>query len=68
MRMKQVQIYANFAVGDNLDPELLEEVMEAAIKDVLFDMTNEEQQANFGDSVESVQVSLLFPDLKNSDF
>ena len=66
--MKQVEIYANFAVGDTLDPELLEEAMEAAIKDVLFDMTNEEQRANFGDPVESVQVSLLPPALKNSDF
>jgi len=66
--MKQVEIYANFGVGDNLDPELLEEAMDAAIKDVLFDMTNEEQRANFGDPVETVQVSLLPPPLKNSDF
>jgi len=67
--MKQVEIYANFAVGDDLDSELLEEAVEAAIKDVLFfDMTREEQQANFDDIVESVQVSLLPPDLKNSDF
>ena len=67
--MKQVEIYANFAVGDDLDSELLEEAVEAAIKDVLFfDMTREEQQANFDDIVESVQVSLLPPDLKTSDF
>lgn len=66
--MKQVEIYTNFSVGDNLDPELLEEVMEAAIKDVLFGMTNEEQQANFNDIVESVQISLLPCDIKNTDF
>ena len=65
--MKQVEIYANFEVGDNLDPELLEEAMDAAMMDVLFSMTNEEQQANFGDLVKSVQVSLL-PDIKNFDF
>lgn len=57
--MKQVQILANFAVGDKLDPELLEEAMEAAIKDALLDMTDEEQRINWGDPVESVEVNVI---------
>jgi len=57
--MKQVRILANFAVGDNLDEELLLEAMEAAMKDVLFDMTDESTKANWGDLVESVVVSVL---------
>ena len=68
MRMKQVEIYANFEVGDNLDPELLEEAMEAAMMDVLLGVPSEQQKIDWGDLVETVQVSLLPPALKNSDF
>jgi len=57
--MKQLQIYANFAVGDNLDEELFLETMEAAVKDILFDVDDEWMKINWGDLVESVEVSLL---------
>ena len=57
--MKRLQIYANFAVGDNLDEELLLEAVEAAVKDILFDVDDEWMKSNWGDPVESVEVNLL---------
>ena len=66
--MKQVQIYANFAVDDGLDEELLLEAMEAGMRDVLFDMDKEIQVANFDGSVYSIHISLLPNFNKNSDF
>lgn len=57
--MKQVQIYANFAVDDNLDEELLLEAMESGMRDVLYGMDKEIQIANFDGAVHITQVSLL---------
>ena len=57
--MKQVQILANFVVGDNLDEELLLEVVEAAIKDALFYDDSEYMRVNYGDLVHSVEVNVL---------
>jgi len=56
--MKQVQILANFTVGDDLDEELLLESMEAAIKDVLFDVDVHWMNINWNDLVQSVEVNL----------
>lgn len=57
--MKQVQILANFAVGDKLDEELLLETMEAAMRDILFDMDVEAMKASWYDLVHSVEVSVI---------
>jgi hypothetical protein len=57
--MKQVKIFADFHVGNNLDSELLLEAMEAAIRDVLYDKNAEWEIANFGDVIESIDVSRI---------
>lgn len=57
--MKQVRILANFAVGNELDEELLLESIEAAIRDVLFDVDDQWMRINWDDIVQSVEVSII---------
>lgn len=56
--MKRVRVIADFHVGDNLDPELLLEIMEAAISDVLYEKDEEWMKANFDDVVKIEQIFL----------
>jgi len=56
--MKRVRIISDFHVGDDLDPELLLEMMDAAISDVLYEKDEEWMVANFGDVVKIDQIFL----------
>lgn len=55
--MKQVKILADFHVGNSLDNDLLLEVVEAAIRDALFDKDKEWEIVNFGDVIEGIKVN-----------
>lgn len=55
---KHIKIQAEFIVSDSVDAELLLETMEAAMKDILFDMPKDIQEANWCGFVESVDIKL----------
>lgn len=57
--MKRLQIYANFAVGDNLDEELLLEMVDAVIQDLFYKKDKEWMKANLDDVIQDVEARLL---------
>lgn len=46
--MKQVKIFADFHVGNDIDPDLLLEIVQAAIGDAFHDKSEEWMIANLG--------------------
>ena len=57
--MKQIKIFADFHVGNDIDADLLLEIIQAAIGDVFYDKSKEWMIANLGDIVDNRSVDFL---------